>query len=51
MITSLLAKILASAILRKVGKALVLSLAEQYVDSTDNKVDDKLFKDLKKALD
>lgn len=47
----ILGKMLASKLLAKLGKAIFLSLLDQYVESTETKVDDKLRDSLRVALD
>jgi len=51
MIGTLLAKLLASRILATIGKTVFISLLEQYAESTETKVDDKLVASVKAALE
>ncbi len=50
MIGGLLAKLLASKLLATLGKSIFISLLEQYAESTETKVDDKLVAAVKAAL-
>lgn len=48
---TLLGRMLASKLLARLGKAVFISLLEQYCESTDTKVDDKLVASVKAALE
>lgn len=48
--TALLGKVLASALLRRIIRALFISTLEQLAKKSDNKIDDEVVKAVKAAL-
>lgn len=48
--TTFIAKLLASKLLRKLGKVIIIKLLTHYVESTDNTLDNEVLDAVKKAL-
>jgi hypothetical protein len=48
--SAIIAKLLAYKLLRKIGKLIVIRLLTEYVNSTDNKIDNAILEDVKEAL-
>lgn len=49
--STIIAKLLASTVLKKIGKAILISLLTELSKQTDNKIDDQIVKAVKDALD